>query len=174
MRGIHVFVLLTTLKWITLVYKGWSVEILDIRDKHFTKMYMYIVCDIMMHLTLFFSRTHFHRLFGIVCFENNDDGDNDNSLYLCSLYLVIYLIRCWQSPPLTLVNEMRLLLGPQCLVAMVWVRFISCCLAIPRVSWLFFLRTHTTRCLKYNETGWAKEDGGPQALSIFPHSADAW
>ena len=66
--------------------------------------------------------------------------------------LLIYLISCWQSPPLTLVNEMRLLLGPQCLVAMVWVRFISCCLAIPRVSWLFFLSTLTTHCLKYNET----------------------
>lgn len=66
--------------------------------------------------------------------------------------LLIYLISCWQSPPLTLVNEMRLLLGLQCLVAMVWVRFISCCLAIPRVSWLFFLSTLTTHCLKYNET----------------------
>lgn len=51
--------------------------------------------------------------------------------------LLIYLISCWQSPPLTLVNEMRLLLGLQHLVAMVWVHFISCCLAIPRVSWLF-------------------------------------
>lgn len=66
--------------------------------------------------------------------------------------LLIYLICCWQSPPLTLVNEMKLLLGLQCLVAMVWIRFISCCLAIPRVSWLFFLGTLDTCCLKYNET----------------------
>lgn len=66
--------------------------------------------------------------------------------------LLVYLICCWQSPPLTLVNEMKLLPGLQCLVAMVWIRFISCCLAIPRVSWLFFLSTLDTRCLKYNET----------------------
>lgn len=66
--------------------------------------------------------------------------------------LLIYLIGCWQSPPLTLVNEMRLWLGLQCLVAMVWIRFMSCCLAIPRVSWLSFLSTLATRGLKYNET----------------------
>lgn len=73
--------------------------------------------------------------------------------------LLIYLIGCWQSPPLTLVNEMRLLLGPQCLVAMVWVRFISCCLAISRVSWLFSsaLSPHTVWSimrLRLGKGGW--------------------
>lgn len=79
--------------------------------------------------------------------------------------LLIYLIGCWQSPSLTLVNEMRLLLGPQCLVAMVWVRFISRCLAMPCVSWLFSsaLSPHTVWSIMRLRLG----KGGCQSMSIF-------
>ena len=59
-------------------------------------MYRYIVC--MRHNDVFnsafFSRNHFHGLYGIVCFKNNDDGDYDDFLSLRSQYLPIYLMGC--------------------------------------------------------------------------------
>lgn len=180
MRHVNVLVLSPPPKWIALL-KGNQLRF-GISEIHIFQEYVctQFICGIMMCLILFLKRNDFHRLIGIVCFKIMMMMRMMMIMMIMTIMTIpctcvasslIYLISCWQSPPLTLVNEMRLLLGPQCLVAMVWIRFISCCLAIPRVSWLFFLSPRATRCLKYNESeAGQRRMAVPKSLSVFSQS----